>query len=228
MIKINIDKCEYNEDEQNLIIKIESEKDRIDDLSNQDIYNIVTTSTYLYILSNIHQEKDMHKFDAFDLQSMLEHFPYICCILDIEVFEYFLKNDSDMFVMLESLTLQSHLLYHNEDELDLSLFKTLDQKLISKIREYKNLIMYLDNKDIDEIENIFINIFKIDLKIISYVDFKKIRNMMNEQNNKHQNLYKELLEKRVHSWIKDIILKFNYKLFNTYKFYLNNDLIYNC
>lgn len=57
MIKINIDKCEYNEDEQNLIIKIESEKDRIDDLSNQDIYNIVTTSTYLYILSNIHQEK---------------------------------------------------------------------------------------------------------------------------------------------------------------------------
>lgn len=137
----------------------------------------------------------MHKFDAFDLQSMLEHFPYICCILDIEVFEYFLKNDSDMFVMLESLTLQSHLLYHNEDELDLSLFKTLDQKLISKIREYKNLIMYLDNKDIDEIENIFINIFKIDLKIISYVDFKKIRNMMNEQNNKHQNLYKELLEK---------------------------------
>lgn len=227
MIKINIDKCEYTEDENTLTIKIESNKEENINLCKQDIYNLVVTSAYLYVLSNTHQEKDMHKFDAFDLQSMLEHFPYINCILDLEVFEHFLKNDSDMFVMLEALTLQACLLYPDESEVDLSLFKTLNQKLISKIREHKSIITYLDNKDIDEIENIFTNIFKIDLKLISYVDFTKIRNMMNNQVEKHQAQYQELLETKVVVWMSEI-MKFNNKAFSKYQFYLNNNIIYNC
>lgn len=228
MIKINIDKCEYNEEDKNLIIKIESQQNSHSDLSPQDVYNLVVTSSYLYILSNVHHEKDMHKFDVFDLQSMLEHFPYICCILDTEIFEYFIKNDSDMFLMLESLTLQAHLLYPDETEIDLSLFKTLDQKIISKIREYKSLVMYLDNKDIDEIENIFVNIFKIDLKVISYVDFNKIRIMMEEKKNKFQTDYKNILDTRVSTWIKDIMIKFNNKSFSNYYFCFNGQTIYSC
>lgn len=227
MIKINIDKCEYTADENNLTIRIESNKEENVVLCKQDIYNLVVTATYLYVLSNTHQEKDMHKFDAFDLQSMLEHFPYINCILDAEVFEYFLKNDSDMFIMLEALTLQACLLYPDESEVDLSLFKTLNQKLISKIREHKSIVMYLDSKDIDEIENIFTNIFKIDLKLISYVDFQKIRNMMNDQADKHQSQYQELLDSKVNIWIQEI-MKFNTKSFSNYEFYLNKSMIYNC
>lgn len=226
MIKINIDKCSYSDNDNNLIIKIESNMEESQILEKNDIYNLIVTSIYLYILSNVHKDKEMHKFDAFDLQSMLEHFPYINCILDKEIFEFFLNNDSDMFVMLESLTLQSYLLSTESDkDVDISLFKTLNQKLISKIREYKSYVMYLDKKDIDEIENVFVNIFKIDLKVISYIDFTKIREMM--ENNKNIEQYQELIGNKIGIWIKEV-MQFNTKSFDNYQIFLNNNVIYNC
>jgi hypothetical protein len=222
--KFSIINCNINY-EQGTKIEIKIEDIEAASMSHKDIYKITMSVLYLFILSK--KNKD-YKFTAYELNATFEHIPNIMIMLDLETFNFFIENIADMFFMLEIMTLQAIYLQNESNSLNIKQdtlpeiqfekFKTLNQKLIGKIKQYKKFIPGIDIETMETIKNIF-KIFDGDL--IAYVDFDAIAQMLKEYDSTNF----EIINKNdLYELITNVLTE--EKIHGAWSVYVNNICVY--